>query len=109
MVLHSEAAHVFAALGDSTRLELIERLQDGQSHAIVELTEGTGLSRQAISKHLLVLEVAGLVVSEKVGRESRYVLHRPGFDQAKHYLKLASQQWDDALARLKQSVEANNH
>lgn len=109
MVLHCDAAHVFAALGDSTRLELIERLQDGKSHAIVELTEGTGLSRQAISKHLLVLEVAGLVLSEKIGRESRYVLHRPGFDHARHYLELASQQWDDALARLKQYVEPNNH
>ena len=109
MVLHSDAAHVFAALGDSTRLELIARLQDGKSHAIVELTEGTGLSRQAISKHLLVLEVAGLVLSEKVGRESRYVLHRPGFYQAKHYLEQASQQWDDALTRLKQYVEPNNH
>lgn len=100
-----DAAIVFAALGDNTRLGLLSRLQDGQSHAIVELTEGTGLTRQAISKHLHVLEDAGLVVSKKNGRESRYLFDANGIQKAQAYLDMASAQWDAAIMRLKNFVE----
>lgn len=96
---------MFAALGDITRLGLLARLQDGQTHAIVELTEGTGLSRQAISKHLAVLQDAGLVLHERVGRESRYLFHPEGMEQARTYLETASAQWDSAIRRLKAFVE----
>lgn len=81
------------------------RLQDGQSHAIVELTDGTGLTRQAISKHLHVLESAGLVISEKSGRESRYLFDAHGVQKARAYLDMASAQWDSAIMRLKDFVE----
>ncbi|MDO9519286.1 MAG: metalloregulator ArsR/SmtB family transcription factor [Pseudohongiella sp.] len=100
-----DAAIIFAALGDNTRLNLLARLRDGQSHAIVELTDGTGLTRQAISKHLHVLENAGLVLSEKSGRESRYLFDAGGFQKAQAYLDMASAQWDAALLRLKDFIE----
>ncbi|MEX0738654.1 MAG: metalloregulator ArsR/SmtB family transcription factor [Pseudohongiella sp.] len=100
-----DAAPIFAALGDPTRLALLGRLQDGQPHAIVELTAGSGLSRQAISKHLAVLHEAGLVQSRRVGRESRYLVRPQGVQQARSYLAMVSRQWDDALGRLKSFVE----
>ena len=103
---NSDAAMVFAALGDPTRLTLLGRLQDGRPHAIVELTDGTGLTRQAISKHLLVLQNAGLVVSKKHGRESRYTFDATGVQKARAYLDMALAQWDAAADRLKAFVEA---
>ncbi|WP_339856221.1 metalloregulator ArsR/SmtB family transcription factor [Pseudohongiella acticola] len=99
------AVPVFAALADPTRLALLSRLQDGQPHAIVDLTEGSGLSRQAISKHLTVLHDAGLVESRRQGRESRYLFRPQGMQQARSYLDRVAQQWDDAIDRLKAFVE----
>lgn len=100
-----EAVPVFAALGDKTRLGLLSRLQDGQTHAIVELTEGTGLSRQAISKHLTILQDADLVRQQRVGRERRYLFHPKGIERARTYLETASAQWDAAITRLKVFAE----
>jgi DNA-binding transcriptional ArsR family regulator len=100
-----EAAPVFAALGDPTRLDLVSRLRDGRPLSIVQLTRGTGLSRQGVSKHLRVLERAGLVAVRHVGRERRYTL-RPGpLGTARDYLEQVSAQWDEALARLGRFVE----
>ena len=99
-------ASVFAALGDETRLLLVARLNDGVPQSIMQLTEGSKLTRQAISKHLHVLEEAGIVANERVGRESRYVFKPQGMDAAKTYLQEVSEQWDAALARLKAFVEA---
>jgi DNA-binding transcriptional ArsR family regulator len=64
------AAPVFAALGDSTRLRLLSRLKDGRPRSIVQLTDGLGLTRQGVSKHLRILEQAGMVRSARIGRES---------------------------------------
>jgi len=100
-----EAAPVFAALGDPTRLALVEQLNDGQPRSIVQLTDGMGLTRQGVSKHLRVLQQAGIVTSKKVGRESLFEL-RPGtIKEATEYLERVSQQWDEALVRLKSFVE----
>lgn len=101
----AEAAPVFAALGDATRLFLLSQLIDGQAHSIVELTVGVGLTRQGVSKHLGVLEQAGMVTSERVGRESRYTIRPEGIRGARNYLDHAAKQWDEALARLKTFVE----
>src|SRR6266853_765761 len=65
-------APVFAALGDETRLSLVAKLCEGSPQSISRLTEGSNLTRQAISKHLHVLENAGIVESVRVGRESQY-------------------------------------
>ena len=95
------AAPIFAALGDVTRLSLLSRLKDGQSRSIVQLTTGTGLTRQGVSKHLLVLEGAGMVTREQIGRECRFRYRPAGIAAARRHLERASQQWDDSLARLK--------
>lgn len=98
-------ANVFAALGDETRLGLLAKLTDGEPLSIARLTEGTRLTRQAVTKHLRVLEGAGVVRSVKTGRESRFALDPRPLVGAQQYLEHVSQQWDNALARLKALVE----
>ena len=101
----ANAAPVFAALGDATRLSLLSRLCDGQPRSIAQLTEGTGLTRQGVTKHLAILEDAQVITSERVGRESRFAVHAATLTGAKCYLELASQQWDDAIGRLRRIVD----
>jgi len=100
-VLPRDAAPLFAALGDPTRLALLSRLNDGLPRSVVQLTEGSGVTRQAISKHLRVLEAARMVRSERVGRETLFAFRRQGIDEARSCLARASAQWDDAANRLK--------
>ena len=98
-------ALLFAALGDETRLLLIGELSKGAARSISELTKGSSLTRQAITKHLRVLEGAGLVQGTRVGRESLFEF-RPGpIERARTYLERVSDQWGQALARLKSFVE----
>ncbi|HLH90546.1 MAG TPA: metalloregulator ArsR/SmtB family transcription factor [Xanthobacteraceae bacterium] len=99
-------AAVFAALGDETRLSVLARLARGEPQSIARLTDGTRLTRQAVTKHLRVLEEVGVVRSVKVGRESRFALEPKPLDQLRDYLDLVSRQWDAALARLKTLVES---
>ncbi len=96
---------VFAALGDATRLSLISKLSDGAQLSITRLAEGSSLTRQAVTKHLRVLEGAGVVGSERTGRESLYRLEHASIQEMRSYLDGISQHWDDALARLKALVE----
>jgi DNA-binding transcriptional ArsR family regulator len=98
-------ASVFAALGDETRLGLLARLTNGEPQSIARLTEGTQLTRQAVTKHLHVLESAGVVRSTRAGREALYELQPRPIEDARAYLDRIAQQWDDALARLKAFVE----
>lgn len=101
----TDIAPVFAALGDPTRLSLVSRLQKGQPKSISQLSEGFELTRQAVSKHLRVLEQAGVVASQRVGRENRFVLEPTAIDDARSFLDRASSQWDEALSRLSELVE----
>lgn len=98
-------APVFAALGDTTRLQLLNRLCDGQDHSISQLADGLGQTRQGVTKHLRVLEQAGLVSSWRVGRETRFRFSPQAVAPAVSYLDAVSRQWDMALARLKALVE----
>lgn len=98
-------APVFAALGDETRLWLVARLAGGAPQSIAALTAGSQLTRQAITKHLQVLEGAGIVRSIRVGRESRFAFEPQPIDELKAYLDRVSAQWDQALSRLKSFVE----
>ena len=98
-------APVFAALGDETRLALIAKLLRGQSRSISQLTEGSRLTRQAITKHLRVLERARIVRSVRRGRESLFEFDPEPVEGIKKYLGVVSGQWDQALARLKTYVE----
>ena len=98
-------APVFAALGDPTRLSLIAKLARGVPCSISTLTEDTKLTRQAVTKHLRVLEQARLVRNRRDGRESRFALNPEPLDAARRYLALVSRRWDDALDRLRDFVE----
>ena len=96
---------VFAALGDETRLALVARLCERSPQSISQLTDGSRLTRQAISKHLAVLENAGIVESVRAGRECHYELDPKPINEMKGYLDEVSRQWDEALGRLKAFVE----
>lgn len=98
-------AEVFAALGDETRLLLLAKLGKGKSHSIAELTAGTRLTRQAVTKHLRVLERVRIVHGVRAGRESLFSLDPEPIEEAAVYLETVSKQWDLALARLKSFVE----
>jgi DNA-binding transcriptional ArsR family regulator len=96
---------VFAALGDRTRLSIVVKLSGGQPRSISQLAEKSDLTRQAITKHLRVLESAGIVHSEKAGRESRFAFDPAPIDELRKYLERVSEQWDQALGRLQAFVE----
>ena len=98
-------ASVFAALGDETRLAVLGKLSHGAPQSISRLTAGTKLSRQAVTKHLRVLESVGVVTSTRAGRESLFALEPKPIQDVRSYLGEVSQQWDDALARLKSFAE----
>lgn len=101
----SDRARVFAALGDRTRLELVARLTRFGDRSIAQLTAGLDLTRQAVSKHLSVLEDAGVVSRQRVGRESRFTIQRCTLTSAGEYLAQASAQWDETIGRLREAVE----
>src|ERR1700731_4442601 len=94
-------AAVCAALGDETRLSLVTTLSGGEPRSIAQLRGGAKMTRQAITKHLRVLQSAGLVRGARTGRESRFELDPAPMNELKEYLSRVSQQWDQALSRLK--------
>jgi DNA-binding transcriptional ArsR family regulator len=98
-------ASVFAALGDETRLSLVGKLCHGPPQSISRLAEGSRLTRQAITKHLQILEGAGVVRGARVGRESLFELRPKPLKELRSYLERVSDQWENALARLKSFVE----
>jgi len=100
----TDPAPVFAALGDPTRLELLARLSCGEQRSIVQLANGLNLTRQGVTKHLQVLKQAGLVDCRRVGRENLFVMNPGPITEAMDYLARASQQWDDAITRLREAV-----
>jgi len=98
-------ALLFAALGDETRLLLVSRLSSGEPASIAQLTEGSKLTRQAVTKHLRVLERAGIVRCARVGRESLFAFDPHPLDELHGYIERLNRQWDESLARLKSFVE----
>jgi DNA-binding transcriptional ArsR family regulator len=100
-----KSAPVFAALGDPTRLRLVAALCAGGALSITQLTAGSAVTRQAVTKHLQVLADAGLVRDSRHGRERRWELEPSRIDEARRSLDAIAAQWDQALARLKRFVE----
>ena len=98
-------ARVFAALGDETRLALVAGLASGEPRSISQLTRGSRLTRQAITKHLRVLKTAGMVANVRRGRENLFAFRPQPIRNIQEYLNFVSQQWDQALLRLKSFVE----
>ncbi|MEY2170213.1 MULTISPECIES: ArsR/SmtB family transcription factor [unclassified Rhodanobacter] len=100
-----KSAPVFAALGDPTRLRLLAALCAGGALSIAQLTAGTAITRQAVTKHLQVLADAGLVRNDWQGRERLWELEPSRLAEARRALDAIAAQWDQALARLKRLVE----
>lgn len=96
---------VFAALGDATRLSLLGRLSAEGPLSITRLSKGTGVTRQAITRHLYTLGEVGLVRHARRGREQVFDLDRKRLETAKQYLDQIAAQWDDAIGRLRAFVE----
>ena len=96
---------MFAALGDRTRLGLVTRLSSGGPASIADLTEGTQVTRQAVTKHLQVLAEAGLTRSHRRGRERVWQLQPARLEAARRWLDDLSAQWDSSLSRLQAMVE----
>lgn len=101
-------APIFAALGDPTRLSLLMRLSDGQTRSITLLAADGRLTRQAVTKHLRVLQDVGLVDHVRAGRETLYACRPEPLDMARAWLDRVAGQWDDALGRLKMFVETED-
>lgn len=100
-----DSAEVFAALGDDTRLRVVTRLSEEGPLSIARLTDGSRMSRQAVTKHLQVLAGAGIVKSARDGRETLWQLEPQGFADARRLLDVISREWDDTLERLRAYVE----
>ena len=103
----AEVAPLFAALGDEARLRIVRRLCDEGPLSIVRLTEGSNISRQAVTKHLTALSTAGLIEGERVGREYVWELQTKRLDEVRRYLDQISARWDRAIDRLKLAVETD--
>jgi DNA-binding transcriptional ArsR family regulator len=101
----SDAAPLFAALGDATRLQIVARLCEDGPSSIVRLTDGSSVSRQAITKHLSALCDVGLVSSRRAGRERIWELRTARLSEVQGYLARISKQGDEALGRLRLWVE----
>jgi DNA-binding transcriptional ArsR family regulator len=99
------AATIFAALGDPVRLAIIARLCGGGPLLTIQLKHGTSLSRQAVTKHLRILEDAGLVRSDRVGRDRSWRMEARQLAKTRAYLERISAQWDARLERLRSFVE----
>ena len=100
-----DSAPIFAALGDETRLQIVARLCAEGPLSITRLSEGAGVTRQAITKHLNALSTAGLARNVKSGREQIWELETRRLEMARRCLDQISDQWDIALDRLKAFVE----
>lgn len=100
-----DAALIFSALGDSTRLRLVRRLAERAPLSVTELGNGLTVTRQGVAKHLRVLADAGIIAAEKRGRERLYSLDEDSIAQARETLEGIAAGWDRALARLKNRVE----
>ncbi|MES2392494.1 MAG: metalloregulator ArsR/SmtB family transcription factor [Acidobacteriota bacterium] len=100
-----ERAELFAALGDATRLQMVARLERGERCSIAELTAETKLTRQAVRKHLRVLERVRVVHARAEGRERMYELDVRPMEEMRVYLERVAGHWDRALGRLQAMVE----
>lgn len=100
-----KAAPLFAALGDPVRLAMVTRLCQEGPLPTMRLKDTTAYSRQAVTKHLRLLERAGLVHSQRVGKDRLWRIEQERLAQVRHHLDQISAQWDATLERLRRFVE----
>ena len=98
-------AEVFAALGDETRQHILELLSVRGQATATELAHPLSVTRQAVTKHLLVLEHAGFVDSRREGRQVQFGVRREGFERSAKWLAEISAGWDRKLAGIKELAE----
>jgi DNA-binding transcriptional ArsR family regulator len=104
----SESKHdVFQAIADPTRRRILKLLADNEM-PIASITECFPISRTAVNKHLQVLSDAGLVNSQRVGRETRYSLRTEPLLELKDWLTFFEQYWDDKLLALQEYIETDH-
>lgn len=101
----AEAAFLFAALGDETRLALLRQLSGAGPASISDLAGNFNITRQAVTKHLRFLAVAGIVDGKRSGREHVWTLNTARLAEAQRCLDIIARGWDDALSRLKKHIE----
>jgi DNA-binding transcriptional ArsR family regulator len=97
---------VLVALADPRRRQLLELLSAGGAATATTLAESLPVSRQAVVKHLAVLDEAGLVASHRVGREVRYAVQSAALDTTARWLTSLTAEWDRRLATIKRIAEA---
>jgi DNA-binding transcriptional ArsR family regulator len=97
---------VLAALADPTRRQLLDRISAVGQATATTLADGLPVSRQAVVKHLAVLDRAGLVESTKVGREVLYSVRPDALDTTARWMAALAADWDRRLARIKRLAEA---
>ncbi|SAK65459.1 ArsR family transcriptional regulator [Caballeronia hypogeia] len=101
---------VFRALADGSRRQLLDRLHTVNGQTLADLCDGLGMTRQAVSKHLAVLEAANLVSTQRHGREKRHFLNPvPIHDIAQRWISKFEYPRLDALADLKRTLEGDDH
>ena len=100
-----ESAPIFAALGDTTRLQVVARLCSYGPQSITRLSADMDVTRQAVTKHLVALSDAGLARARREGREQIWELETERLALARQTLEQISGQWDSAIARLRAFVE----
>ena len=100
------AALLFAALGDPTRLWILQRLSREGPASISMLAENFQTTRQAVTKHLNVLGAAGIIAGERRGREHVWAINTDRLAEAQRHLEVIARGWDGALARLKAHLES---
>jgi DNA-binding transcriptional ArsR family regulator len=101
----ASAALLFAALGDPTRLTLLQRLSDGGPASISTLANTFAISRQGVTKHLHVLAAAGIIDGSRQGREQVWTMNPARLAEGRRQLDAIAAGWDEALARFKALVE----
>ena len=101
----NDTATVFAALGDPNRLAMVIRLCGDGPLPTVRLKEATNFSRQAVTKHLSLLEKCGLLTSERAGRDRLWKVQPHRLEETRKYLDKISAEWDSTLKRLQRFVE----
>lgn len=102
----AEEDALWAAVAEPTRRRLLDALLEQGEATTTMLAEGLPVTRQAVAKHLLVLNRVGLVAGERHGREVRYAIRPERLDQASEAMARVAAQWDRRLARIKQIAEA---
>ena len=99
------AALLFAALGDPTRLTLLQQLADGGPASISTLADTQSMTRQGVTKHLHVLAAAGIIDGSRQGREQVWALNPKRLIDGRRHLEVIAAGWDEVLARFKLLVE----